>query len=87
MPQIKNKLYQRFLFIFFYGKKMADFWDPKTNFKIEQEAGDCRWSRKDKSLRKRSEFSESIDQSEFRLVPEKLQAFKETQYLEANITW
>ena len=68
---------------------MADFWDPKTpktNFKIEQEAGDCRWSRKNKSLRETSEFSEFIDQSELRLVAEKLEDFLDTLYSEPNIT-
>ena len=57
---------------------MADFWDPKTpktNFKIEQEAADCRRRRENESFKGTFEFLESIGQSEFRLVPEELEAF------------
>ena len=49
-------------------------------------AGDCRCRRKDKSLKGTFEFLESIVKSEFRLVPEELEAFLETLHSEANIT-
>ena len=59
---------------------------PQNKSQKRQEAGDCRWSRKDESLRETSEFLELIGQSEFRLVPEELEAFLDTLNSEGNIT-
>ena len=67
--------------VYFLRQKNGDFWDPKTaekNTLGEAEAGVCRWSQKDESLRETSEFLEFIDKSEFRLVPEELYSFKNT---------
>ena len=51
---------------------------PGKKPQTKQEAGDCRRSRKNKSLTETSEFLEFIDKSEFRLVPEELYSFKNT---------
>ena len=48
---------------------------PQNKPQIQQEAGDCRRSRKYKSLTETSEFLEFIEKSEFRLVPEELEDF------------
>ena len=59
---------------------------PQKKSQIRQEAGVCRRSRKDESLRETSEFSEFIDQSELRLVAQKLEDFLNTLYSEPKIT-
>ena len=45
---------------------------PQNKSQTRQEAGVCRWSQKDESLRETSEFLELIGQSELRLVAQEL---------------
>ena len=48
---------------------------------------DFRRRHENKTLKETFEFLEFIDQSEFRVVPEKLQPFIDVQNSEANINW
>ena len=64
--------------------------DPKTPQKKLQKRhkpADFRRRHKNKTLKGTFEFLEFIDQSEFRVVPEELEAFLDAQNSDANITW
>ena len=64
-------------------------WDPKTpqkKLQKRQKPADFRRRHKNKTLKWTFEFLESIDQSEFRVVAEELEAFLDTQNSEANIS-
>ena len=59
---------------------------PQKKLQKRQKPADFRRRHKNKTWKERFEFLESIDQSELRVVAEKLEDFLDTQYSEPNIT-